>query len=235
MKLQDIYDQLAYGEFSKVRWGSDLDSLEEGMPEESFARLVPTVQLGLTELHKRFLLREDEVIVPLVADKTSYVLSSKKDAPSSFADNLNKVERIYGKNSNGDPIELKLNKRDNWGAIKTSGYRTLLVPTDVELAPWLEFTTELRIVYRADHPKISSAIAGAAPLAVDIDLPGTHLEALLWYMASRVNNPSGATEGFHEGNNYAAKFEAACALLDTLNYEIDEDAEDCSVLRGDWP
>lgn len=234
MKLQDIYDQLAYGEFSNISWGHDLDAPEGGMPEEAFKKLVPTVQLGLTELHKRFLLREDEVTIPLVAEKSTYILLRKVDAPESFADNLNKIERVYG-TVGGKSYEIPLNKRDNAASIRTSGFQTLIVPTDIKAAPWLKETTELRIVYRADHPKISTAVAGSAPLAVTIDLPGTYLEALLMYMASRVSNPKGASEGFHEGNNYAAKFEAACALLNSLNYAIDEDAEDFSVVSNDWP
>ena len=92
-------------------------------------------------------------------------------------------------------------------------------------------TTTLRVVYRADHPEIKTALATQAPEVVDIFLPRTHVQALVWYVASRLTNPKGLTNEFHEGNNYAMKFEAEVASLknegmkvDTLetNYKLDD-------------
>ena len=235
MTLQDIYDQLAFGELRQVSLGyGSIDANEDGMPVESFMKLLPTVKLGLTELHKRFSLREGRMTVPLVENQVTYVLTKKKDAPDAFQDDLHKVERILGKDEDGNPYEIPLNRMDDRSAIRTTSYNTLVVPTETELAGWLNYTTELEIVYRADHPAISVPVANAAPLATEIHLPSTHLEALLWYIASRVHNPIGLTQEFHEGNNYAMKFENACQLLTTQNYEIDDDAVNFRVIDNGW-
>lgn len=224
MTLQDIYDQLAYGELRQLQLGyGDIDNTEGGLPVESFLKILPTVKLGLTELHKRFWLREGRLNVTLDDSKVTYVLTKKKDAGTDFQNDLLKVERVLGK-WREDEYEIPLNQVNNPAAIRTTSYNTLLVPTDQELAPWLEWTEELTIVYRADHPAISDPVANAAPLATEIVLPSTHLEPLLWYIASRLHNPQGLSQEFHEGNNYAAKFEASVALLKMENFELDDDA-----------
>lgn len=234
MKLQDIYDQLAYGELRLLNLGSgNIDSESDALPVESFLKILPTIQLGLTELYKRFLLREGRMSVPLVDGKVTYVLNTKGSAPTDFEDNLFKVERINGI-LHERKYEIPLNRINNRAAIRTSSHNTLLVPDDPEYAPWLDETTNLDIIYRADHPKISTPVANAAPLAVDIDLPMTHLQALLYFIASRLYNPMGMTQEFHEGNNYAAKYEAELVKLDAMNYEIDDDADDYRLIKQGW-
>src|SRR6056297_3629146 len=97
MTLEDIYNQLAYGELRLLNLGSGgIDSTSDTMPVESFLKMVPTIQLGLTDLHKHFLLKEETIIVPLVEGQVTYVLTKRKDAPDTFRENLLKVERIYG-------------------------------------------------------------------------------------------------------------------------------------------
>lgn len=234
MKLKDIYDQLAYGELRLLKLGSgNIDADNEGLPVESFIKMLPTIQLGLTELYKKFMLREGHISVPLVEGQVSYILKKKHDVPVDFEDNLLKVERIYG-TFRKEKYEIPLNRINNKAAIRTTSHDVLLVPDDTELAPWLLETDTLKIVYRANHPKINVNTANAAPLVVDIDLPMTHLQALLYFVASRLHNPMGMSQEFHEGNNYAAKYENELMKLTDLNYEIDDDADDERVLADGW-
>lgn len=234
MKLQDIYDQLAFGELRLLNLGSgNIDSDTSNLPEESFERMFPTIQLGLTELHKKFTLREDRIIVPLVDGKVSYVLKKRVDAPAGFQENLLKIERIYG-TWRERRYEIPLNRLDNRSAIRTTSVDTLLVPDDDELAPWLKETAELDIVYRADHPKIRKERANSSPLATEIDLPTSHLQALLYFIASRMYNPVGMSNEMHEGNNFAMKYEAEIAKLVEMNYEIDDDANNNRIIDNGW-
>ena len=49
MTLSDVFDQLAYGEFSKIFLG------ESGaIPQSNWNRIITHINLGLTELYKRF-------------------------------------------------------------------------------------------------------------------------------------------------------------------------------------
>lgn len=249
MTLQDIYDQLAFGELRQLSLGKGIDATSEEIQPEDFKRLLPSIQLGLTELHKRFNLREGNLTIELVPGRTTYVIHKKftesgtsaepvkyiLDADAPFENNLMKIERIYGRYLDRE-YEIPLNRVGDGRAIRTTSFNTLVVPDDTEKAPWLLETTELKLVYRADHPEINKYLANGAPLATEIFLPATYLEALLYYVASRLHNPIGMDPGaMHEGNNYYAKFIAACQELEDQNLEIDEDSQNDKLRDRGFP
>ena len=237
MTLQDVYDQLSYGELSQLFAASaGIDDVEGAMPSSSYPKILPSIQLGLTELHKRFFLREGQFYLELQPFTRAYLLSNKfaesnsrstadkyiLDTDEPFSDNLFKVERLLG-TYREEVYEIAMNERGDPSSLMTSRYDRLIVPTDPELAPWLKETTQIDVRYRADHPAINTALANAAPSTIEIELPPTHLEALLFYIASRLHNPLGMTpETTHEGNNYFQRFLASCEELKMQNYEIDE-------------
>lgn len=215
MKLISIYNQLANGELREAAIATGtIANTENTVPQENYPKLLPSVILGLTELHKRFHLKERTMYVSLVANTAVYMLEPANQ-------DLMKVARLYGEYQ-GNRYALPLNEIDNPGSVRTTSYDTIAVPTDVSAAPWLAETAEIEVVYRADHPTINTNLANAAASQIDILLPATHLEALLWYIASRHTNPGGMANEFHEGNNYWQKFEAACARLKTENLELDD-------------
>jgi len=240
MTLQDIYEQLSYGELRQLFLsGNDIDDLDVSMSQDQFQRLLPSIQLGLTELHKRFFLREGNIFVDLQPGKSTYTLTkafaqsngrSKEpvkyidDTTEPFTNNLFKVERVFGTYLE-ERYEIPLNERDNPNSLFTTSYNTLVVPNDPEKALWLKETSRLDIRFRADHPEIQKNRANAAPMSTEIYLPPTHLEALLFYIASRIHNPIGMTPGaMHEGNNYFQRFMVSVEELKNQNYEIDDHA-----------
>lgn len=229
MKLLDVYNQLAYGELRQVVLGSGaLGSGADGIPIDAYAKILPFVTLGLTEIHKRFNLREREVQIALQPGQVSYVISRDFAASNvsgrapvkylldtvaePFEEDLMKIERIYGV-LDGKPHEIVLNDIDDTSSIRTNSFNMMLVPANQVDAPWLKNTTQLRVVYRADHPKVKSMIANISPMTTEIHLPNTHLMPLIWFIASRATNPNGITGEFHEGNNYHMKFEASVKQL----------------------
>jgi len=235
MTLQDIYDQLAYGELRNIVMGSGgIGNTEESIPEDKFEIILPFIALGLTELHKRFLLHENELTLDLVPGKGTYVITkdyavsntkSKQpvkyilDTDSPFESDLMRIERVYATYRDKE-YEVPLNEIDNAMGVRSTASHLLQVPTDSTKAPWLLETTSLRVVYRANHPRISKHLAISSPAQVAVNLPDTHLEPLLWYVASRAHNPKGISNEFHEGNNYAGKFEASCQRLITENLQV---------------
>lgn len=225
MKLSEVFDQLSYGELAQIDLGG------AGIGEEHWDRLLASVNLGLTELHKRFLLKEGRVVVALQPGKTTYVLDSKYalsdvDHPTltkylqdsvdePFQNDILKIERIYdsldnelGLNNPGDLIDrARFNCR-------TPNYNTLVVPAEL-------MGSQVSVVYRANHPLLRKEDSFFDPAEVEVNLPYSHLEALLYYVASRIMNPIGMTSEFHDGNNYAMKFEQACAVLEQQNFRVD--------------
>lgn len=239
MKLSEIFQALTYGELRQLNIGGAEAS---GITKENQNEILTHVNLGLTELHKRFLLREGRVTLQLLPGVRTYTVS-KKHAQSNleswgvekyildsmdqpFEDDLLKIERVY--DANGQ--ELGLNASEGYGHplnVRTVSMNTLVLP---EL---LEGDT-VDVVYRANHPQLIREDNSFDPTEIEVDLPYSHLEALLFYVASRVMNPIGAGGGFHEGNNYAAKFEAACALLDNQGLRLDVGEGNTRLQRNGW-
>lgn len=227
MTLQDIYNQLAYGELRDLfMGGTDIDLGSQGVQPSFFEQYLPFVQAGLTNLHTRFALKEITFTIQLVANESNYSLSTIKE--------LIKVSRIYGA-LNEKSYEIPLNDLDNPASIRTPTYNTLLIPISSDDAPWLKSTSEIQISGRADHAALNVPLANSAPQIVPINLPDTFLDALTLYIASRKVNTRGMQPGgMHEGNNYYQRYEAACAALKNYGVEVDSDSQNTRAERLGW-
>jgi len=222
MTLSDVFDQLAYGEFSKIFLG------ESGaIPQASWNRIIAHINLGLTELYKRFDLKQVELPVEVLAGTLDYDLKEGGDF----------IEILHVFNS--DNVEIPLNNRvtainKEWGAAQAVVDRVHTnVPSVLSVNPQM-LPQVLTVVYKAGHvpiPKIADAdLDGFDLTGVQIDLPVTYLEALLYFVASRIFNPMDLSnvvgrQPFHSGNNYYSKYEAACAQLMTKGLDISESLE----------
>lgn len=225
MTLEDIFDQLTYGEMAQLYVGEGTDELE-GMPKAKRPMIRHSVQLGLTALHTRFCLRRRTLKITLTEGKTTYIIAKKFDADNAaskettkymqgiiepFADDFVKIERVL--DDKGE--ELPLNEIDNADSLMTPSNHILTVPSTLE-------SDYLTVEYRANHPPIDKYVADASPTSVEIELPLPYLEPLLYFVASRTHNPVGFQDQMHEGNNYAMKYEQACAVLESKGLGIDQ-------------
>lgn len=222
MKLREIFDQLTYGELSQLSIGGG----EAGeIAESDWPKLVAHVNLGLNALYRRFLLKIGTTTLPLIADQEYYTLTPT---------DLLKVETIR----TPEECYFTVNDSNDPYSIHTITMHKLMVPLDVvnqavDLPSSLK-TDELIISYRAAHPKITIGLGYFDPERVEVELPESHLEALLYFVASRIHNPVGMTNEFHTGNNYAAKYEMACQLLEQQNIRIDQQASNTRLERNGW-
>lgn len=247
MKLIEVFNQLTYGELSQLALGGG----EMGkIGEADYPKLLSHINLGLIDLYKRFFLKEGTLVLQLQRDQAIYPLSSRfavanaksretvryilDSAAAPFRDDINKVERVY----TDDGHELSLNDHVDHYALRTPALNVLQVPldivNDVTTLPYHLKTTKLRAVYRAAHPQLVQPVGYFDPARVGMELPYSHLQALLLFVASRIHNPVGMTNEFHAGNNYAAKYEAECARLEQANLEIDEGASHDKLRRNGW-
>jgi hypothetical protein len=218
MKLSEIFDHLSYGELSQLHIGGELD---QGITPDNRHRMITHIMLGLTTLHRRFLLREGEAQLYLAPGLESYTI----DAPD-----LLKVEQVYDTEGN----ELTLDDRSNPDTLSRSSRNVVRVPTHVQEALFKKGIRRLNVKYRADHVTIGVREAAKEPEKVEVDLPSTHLEALLYFIASRMMNPIGVTGSqgqYHEGDNYAQKFEQACRQLEAGGFQL-QDFDDGAKFRG---
>ena len=114
-------------------------------------------------------------------------------------------------------VELPLNLEGDPFTVQTSDLRTLVVPTLIveqsrDLPDALK-TGNLLVKYRAKHPTVVLAPA-QNPDDVDLMLPDTHLEALLYFIASRLHTPVGMTNEGNLPNIWYSKYQAECMKLE---------------------
>lgn len=246
MKLAEVFAQLTYGELSQLNLGG----AEAGAIDVSnYPNLLAHVNLGLTQLYKRFPLKESRLTVELINDRVGYPLASGYavsnvavnglpryilDTDEPFQDDLLKIENVFTDLG----VELALNDASNQYSIMTPTLNTIRVPlalVDSSL-DWPEEldTLTLEVVYRANHPILVMDPATFDPALVEIELPYSHLEPLLFYIASRLHNPIGMTNEFHAGNSWAAKYEQSCMLLEVKNLNVDQGSQNTRIQRNGW-
>ena len=238
MKLTEVFAQLTYGELSQLNIGG----AEQGeINEDNYDAILAHINLGLTALYRRFPLKEGRLKLSLVPGRMTYPLTiayavnnsrSKEpvrfivDLPTEkFIGDVLKVEQV--RTSTG--YELALNDGSDMFSVFTPSASVLRVPEAIvsqsaNLPDQLR-TSTLEVVYRANHPILSQETPRFNVETCELELPYSHLEALLFFVASRVNNPIGMVNEFNAGNNYAAKYEQACMALEEANLRVDQGAQ----------
>lgn len=214
MKLLDIYNYMANGELSQIFTGSNKTAFGD-LTDEAYLKLWPNTKLGIDALYRRFKLREVTTTITLVDETLSY--------PMNQPDFI-QIIRVY------DDLgcELVMNDLGNEDSLHTPQSNILVIPEDIE-------TATLKVVYRARHPEFNQYTAPSSPGITEVELPETHLLALCYFVASRFLNPMGSTsEGFHDGNNYAALYENECQRLEGHGYQVQQtdSREDIIDARG---
>jgi hypothetical protein len=234
MNLQEIFEQLTAGEFSQLAIGG----LERGVIAPSnYKTVMAHINLGLTALYRRFPLKEGHIKLDLQPGLHTYPLKAVfatnnrrssepvryiiDSAVAPFQDDIHKIERVVTMAG----YNLGLNDVSDKNSCHTPNMHTLVIPdsvvTQTSQTPEYLKGELLDVYYRANHPILSIPIGYFEPKRVEIELPYSHFEALLYFIASRANNPIGMSDEFHAGNNYAQRYEAACQELERLGMRID--------------
>lgn len=243
MKLKEIFDALTYGELSQVSIGGGKAG---EILESAYPRVLSHINLGLTALFKRFNLKEGRLKIELQPQLEVYALNSiyavanpknslvkfiKDTADNRFMDDLVKVQAVF--NDSGE--EMPLNDKFDPLSITTPTLTSIRVPSQIRenLIPELA-TTHLDIVYQATHPTLKVALGYFDPARVEVALPQSHLQALLYFVASRAHAPIGMREEFNASNNFYAKYEAECQQLENDGNEIDQGGGNFRLIRNGW-
>lgn len=211
MNLDDIFYQLANGELSQLVVGSSGDGT---IPKEKRKALTASIKLGLDDLYRNFLLNEKSFLLILSEGVTTYPLTELTD--------LLKVERI----EDSEGVEVPLNDLNNATAVNMTQYNVLEVPAN----PHTETYT---VFYRAEHPALDMIKAEAAPFLVDIELPPQFLQALLFFVGSRVHAPLAGGE-VNLGTEYLMKYEAEKLRLKELSMGLERVTDTTRFKANGW-
>jgi len=215
MTLQDVIDKLSGAELSNI---FDFDTESGGVTEASRLKLLPQLNLGLVLLHKRFFLKENSEVINLQEDVYTYPLQSKDILRIETVKDLNDNEYLLDREN--DPLSPV---RKNLTTLKL--HKDFMAETEA---------TALEVGYRAGPTRLTEHHAYMEPAYVEVDLPYQFLEPLAYFIASQFLNPMGATDGLHEGNNYAAKYEQACQKLEFQNFDLDREANGDQFHAAGW-
>lgn len=244
MLLREVFDSLAYSEIAQLNIGDANSGL---INEQNYDKVLNAISLGLTALHSRFNIKEETLYLKLDTGRYNYRISSKNTVSSGsstpyildtlsapYKDTLLKIEKVYSVTD----VEFPLNDESSLYSVHTPNLSTLDVYkgvvdsyTDV---PEYYVGNTLRIVYRANHRILPAGFNGYDADKVEIDLPYTYMEPLLFYVGSRMHNPMGLTNDFNAGNNYYAKYERACQDIERHNVRVDQGNQNTKLVCNGW-
>lgn len=236
MQLTEVFDQLVYGELSNTVIG------KKGIDEGNMGAMLTHINLGLYELYKRFNLKKNSVIIKqneaiatyelhtrfaqsnaLSTESVKYIMDAGGGTP--FTNNVLKIETVEKLvvKDNEEP-QYPINRNGVDGSITLNTLRSFTMPTPVA-------DTLMKVVYRANHPRLKANID--EPSLQEIELPVTHLEALLLFVASRYHSSLPTLDGINEGTAYIARFERSCLKLSDLGLtNVEEEANQKLWVNG---
>jgi len=249
MHLEELFTQLTQGELSQLKMGGR-DSV--GIRPCDYAKVIPHINLGLTEIYKRFNLKQGEVVVQQFDEIQTYQLNSIyaqsrmpgttnpsnlpegskyyiMDSPyQPFTDNVLRIEAIH--NELGEELYKNQDRAyfdgsDKYWAVNTPSYNSIQVP-------YPEKENQMIVTYRADHDPIIY-VEGMNLHTIQVPISPTYLESLLLYIAARVYTNLSSNEG-NEGNNYTTKFEASIQKIIDLNLINNDDTQNVKLDENGW-
>lgn len=221
MNLADVLDNLIYGELSKSFLGDDGE-----LPVGRYNQMITHVGFAISDLYKRFDLKRASTIInvvdgvyryPLVPTDLIEVLDVTTAGGASLP-----MNQVYTTGSEDEAKILSLVP-----SVSTTEVGVLVVSKGV-------LPQVLTVHYKANHPKITRVSQqdepNFDPSLVPIELPEAYMEAVMYFVAARVFMADGVVgmagrAPFHVGNNYTAKYEAACLQLTKQGIDVGEKIE----------
>lgn len=233
MLLHTIFEQLSHGELAQLAIGNKDGA---GIVPESYPAITAHLNLALTALYKIFPLRMEEAIIQQNQATNLYFLSKQfavnggSDEPvkylidtvnKPFIDNVLKIERIV--NEEGEEIPLNDINDDN--SIFTPSFNSIQIPDPID-------TVTVGVIYRADHTEINPI--NLDPKTLDVPIPNSLLEPLLFYIASRAYASVPMVDGINQSAGYLNKFEASIQRIKNLDLVNDDEKPNQKLWNNGW-
>ena len=239
MLLSDIFEYLSYGELAQVSLGGG-GTHELGIQAEDYPKLVRNVNMGLIELHKRFPIKQNEIVIKLYSHITIYYLR-KAFAESNTASTEPYKYLMDGtllEPFNDDVILIRGvfdEAGDEFPINDVNETTSLFTPQqDALQVPWPDNENSLSVIYRAGPQKINH-IGLSRPELVQVDLPDQFLEPLCAYVAFRIFSSLNLGEGNAEANSHYANFERSCALIKKEGLYVADSFLNAKFGENRWP
>tara|TARA_R110000744_G_scaffold182374_2_gene301654 strand:- start:1925 stop:2605 length:681 start_codon:yes stop_codon:yes gene_type:complete len=225
MLIKEIFDHLAQGELRTLAIGG----MEEGgVLRHNFARIIPHINMGITEIYKRLPALEKRVDIQCDLSILEYKLHTRHTQSSGNAAVLYIMDTIT-EPFLGDVLKLE----SITGEVTNDAHIDTSIRTD-----YLSFTLPLarddllEVVYRAKLPTIDVTTFDIE--TAELDLPYAYLSALLNYIGMRMTTGMPAKEGISDSNTFLGRFEACIAKIHELGLVVNNDTTNDKATNNGW-
>ena len=232
MNLKQVLELLATGELSQANLGgNDVD----GITSNNTRALINHINMGMTALYTRFNLKMRELYLQPVDQYTNYILHSRyalsvdNDLPKwiidsefdKFTDDILKIEAVYLENG----CKVPLNNKADCTSVFTPAFNEIQIPCP-------DGDTAYSILYRAAPTLlVTNKVCG---LEQEVEVPITHIPALLAYVAHRFHASRTHANSLIESNNYLTKFNQEVETLKLTGTDIDNNTVEDRLRRLGW-
>jgi hypothetical protein len=235
--LSELFNTLANSELLNL----SLSATPTGaLSAEHYPKVVSHINLGLTELYKRFNLlqtnldlhqyegvntyyiRKEHMGDVLDMDDVAYIA---EDFDNPFKDNIVKVVDAYDALGN----QLTLNDSNDVNSLITLSHDTIHFKE-------IDIPQVISLVCQCYHPKIA-VTETFDPTTYKLYVPEFILEALFNYIAARVYRPMGSnSSGVDAGKSisFMQLFELSCQQIETLGLDTQTNKSSDSFSAGGW-
>lgn len=257
MNLKEVLENLAASEIFTF----DLVDLRDEPPQienDKLKRLIILINLGLTDLYRRFTIKEEVLDLKVTSDikrykliasnavsdqysETSYILDSVEDPFKGTVQAILRLYSPYGRqlSLNSESTTIQAISGVYTHDQTTATNHLISTPTFNELL-FRDIPAEgvYQVVYKGGTPRLATAESWGTIEDVEVDLPVMYLNALCYFVASKMYNPLGAISiqqsNFHEGNNWRAMYEEECTKLKNDLAGVNSYSEVSNFTRGGW-
>lgn len=218
MKLSDLFQMLSTGELNQLNVGNT----GNGIRAKDYPKVITQINLGLTDLHSRFPLREGQVTIQMYEHISHYYLrrqfaQTNQDSQEKykyiedsqfypFQENVIRVERV----TNEVGHELQLNNDAMCCELFTPSFDCIQVIRPIE-------TNTLFVTYRANHDWIPTDTTD--PTTVEVVLPASHVKALCYFVAAAFYSMMPSDGATQKGVEWNVKYEAECSKIEELDLD----------------
>lgn len=217
MKLSELFDLLSHGEFRRFAIGG---SEESGIQPKDYPKVLTHINLGLTEIYKRFPMKTKQVTIQQFPQISNYILHERYAESNTESTEPVKyiMDSIFKPFSDSDEVLAidSVYKEDGSAYVLNDGADkySIFTPTfNTVSVPYADSNNAMTVVYRAGHPSLKLLDSDVNCLAQDVEISGTHLEALLQYINGRMLSTQGTPEAMNEGILASQRFQASCSLI----------------------
>jgi len=219
--LGDIFNLLANSEVLNTK----LNRAPNGaLAESEYVKVISNINLGLTELYKRFNLRQEELRLHILPGVTRYFLRQDRIALPENMDDVTYIEEVEDCLEELRVIKVMQVRNENDFILPLNDNRAILKIINISedtlsIYPILS-SQILTIVYQAFTERIEIC-DDFDPNDYEVEISDTIIEALIAFVAARllISYEGESSNGATKSMSYLNQYEMACQKIEMFGLQ----------------